>query len=138
MKPFSRISIPAVPSYEEFASVVNPFSDLPPNASRAIEDANAERLQSLLQSADLATKIAQEEWKCVMKASVESARCQGCEKEWRAGKMNVLKSVITLALAVTKVKEWVAKGSRAGQLKVVIPEQGEYHDWWIVPKVTGI
>lgn len=51
--------------------------------------------------------------------------------------MNVLKSVIKLGLAVAEVKGWVAKGRLAGKLKVEIAERGEYHDWWIVPKVTG-
>lgn len=136
MKPFSRISIPAVPSYADFTSVVDPFSSLPPDSSRAVEDVHAERLRSLLDSADLATRIAQEEWKSVMKASVAAARCHGCEKEWRVGQMNVLKSVIKLGLAVAEVKAWVAKGSPAGRLRVEIAGSGEYHDWWIVPKVT--
>ena len=137
MKPFNAISTPAVPSYEDYTSVVNPFSDLPPDCPLSIKNVNAERLRSLLESADLATKIARKEWEEVGKASVESAGCQGCEKEWRAGQKNVLRSVIALGIAVAAVKKWVAEGSQVGKLKVEIAEKG-YHDWWIVPKVKSI
>ncbi|MCJ1249982.1 hypothetical protein MMC30_007208 [Trapelia coarctata] len=136
MKPFNAISIPPIPSYQHYTSEVSPFSDLPPDPPLAIEEANAERLQSLLESADLATKIARKEWEAVGKASVESARCHGCEKEWREGQKNVLRSVIALGIAVAAVKKWVAEGSQVGKLKVEIAEKG-YHDWWIVPKVKS-
>jgi len=137
MKPFNAISTPAVPSYEDYTSVIKPFSDLPPNYPLAIEDVNAERLRSLLESAAIDTKIARRKWEDVSKASVESAGCHGCEKEWRSGQKNVLRSVIALGIAVAAVKKWVAEGSQVGKLKVEIAEKG-YHDWWIVPKVKSI
>lgn len=137
MKPFNHISIPPVPSYEDYTSVISPFSDLPTDSPLLNKDVNAECLRLLLHSAEDATTNARKGWEAISKASVQSARCHGCEKEWKAGQKDVLRSVIALGIAVAAVKKWVAEGSPVGRLKVEITEKG-YHDWWIVPKVKSI
>ncbi|MCJ1390800.1 hypothetical protein MMC18_003661 [Xylographa bjoerkii] len=134
MRPFLPISVPAVPSYNEFSSLVHPLSAYPEGQSALGESLEARRLDSLLEAAELATKIARKEWEAVSKSSAETARCQGCENEWRAKQKDVLRSVITVGIAVAGVRKWVAGGMKAGKLKVEVDEKG-YHDWWVVPKV---
>jgi len=137
MRPFFPISIPAVPSYEEFSSFVNPLFAHPHGRSALDESLEIKRLDSLLEAAELATKIARKEWDAVSKSSAETARCQGCEKEWRAKQKDVLRSVIAVGIAVSAVRKWVVGGMKAGKLKVEIDEKG-YHDWWVVPKVKAL
>lgn len=137
MQPFLPISIPAVPSHEEFTSLVEPFYEETPSTSSAERSLNTKRLHSLLDSADLATKIARKEWDAVSKSSAETARCRGCEREWRAKQKDVLRSVIAAGIAIAAVKEWVAGGRKPGKLVVEV-EQNYYHDWWIVPKVKSL
>jgi hypothetical protein len=137
MKPFNSVSVPAVPSYEEYITSISPFLNLSTTPSPAIDRLKMERLNTLLDSADLAAKIARKEWETVTKASVEAARCNGCEKEWRAGQKDVLRSVIALSIAVAVVKKWVAEGRKEGGLKVEIGGKG-YHDWWVVPRIKAI
>ncbi|MCJ1415382.1 hypothetical protein MMC32_001714 [Xylographa parallela] len=134
MRPFFPISIPSVPSYEEFSSLVNPLSAKPQERSALGQSLEAKRLDSLLETAELATKIARKEWEAVSKSSAIIARCQGCEKEWRVKQKDVLRSVIAVGIAVAGVRKWVAGGMQAGKLKVEVDEKG-YHDWWVVPKV---
>ena len=137
MRPFFPISIPSVPSYEEFSSLVNPLSVKPSERSALGQSLEAKRLDSLLEAAELATKIARKEWEAVSKSSAIIARCQGCEKEWRVKQKDVLRSVIAVGIAVAGVRKWVAGGMRAGKLKVEVDEKG-YHDWWVVPKVKAL
>ena len=137
MRPFLPISIPAVPSYEEFSSLVNPFSAYPESRSALGRSLEAKRLDSLLETAELAAKIARKEWEAVSKSSAKTARCQGCEEEWRAKQKDVLRSVITVGITIAGVKKWIAQGRRAGKLKVEIDEKG-YHDWWVVPRVKAV
>ncbi|MCJ1477340.1 hypothetical protein MMC13_006011 [Lambiella insularis] len=137
MRPFLPVSIPAVPSYEEFNALIDPFSIETSNTTPAQRSLNTERLHTLLESAELATKIARKEWDAVSKSSAETARCQGCEKEWRAKQKDVLRSVIVAGIAIAGVKKWVAQGTKRGKLVVEI-EQSGYHDWWIVPKVKSV
>ncbi|MCJ1399551.1 hypothetical protein MMC11_002753 [Xylographa trunciseda] len=137
MRPFLPISIPAVPSYEEFSSLVSPLSAHPQPRSALDKSLEVKRLGSLLEAAELATKIARKEWEAVSKSSAETARCQGCEKEWRARQKDVLRSVITVGIAISAIRKWIAGGMKAGKLKVEVDEKG-YHDWWVVPKVKAL
>ncbi|MCJ1385491.1 N-alpha-acetyltransferase 35 NatC auxiliary subunit [Xylographa soralifera] len=137
MRPFFPISIPSVPSYEEFSSLVDPLSVYPEDRSALGKSLEAKRLDSLLEAAELATKIARKEWEAVSKSSAETARCQGCEKEWKVKQKDVLRSVIAGGIAIAGVRKWVAGGMKAGKLKVEVDEKG-YHDWWVVPKVKAL
>ncbi|MCJ1285332.1 hypothetical protein MMC26_004672 [Xylographa opegraphella] len=137
MRPFLPISIPSVPSYEEFSSLVNPLSAQPQDRSALSRSLEAKRLDSLLEAAELATKIARKEWEAVSKSSAETARCQGCEKEWKVKQKDVLRSVIAVGIAVAGVRKWIAGGMEAGKMKVEVDEKG-YHDWWVVPKVKAL
>ena len=137
VRPFSPISIPSVPSYEEYSSLVNPLSSQPQDQDALGRSLQARRLDSLLEAAELGTKIARKEWDAVGKSSAETARCQGCEKEWRAKQKDVLRSVIAVGIAVAGLRKWVAEGMEAGKLKVEVDEKS-YHDWWVVPKVRAL
>ena len=126
-----------MPSYEEYSSLVNPLSAHPKDQSALGKRLKAKRLDSLLEAAELAIKIARKEWEAVSKSSAETARCQGCEKEWKIKQKDVLRSVIAVGIAVAGVRKWVAGGMEAGKLKVEVDENG-YHDWWVVPKVRAL
>ncbi|KAL9106515.1 MAG: hypothetical protein Q9187_008551, partial [Circinaria calcarea] len=107
MRPFLPISLPTVPTYPEFASLISPFPpdlsnlsnpSLPPNSTNPKLDTST--LNTLLLSAEHALKSARKEFEEVSKASAETARCVGVEKEWREGVRNVLRSIIAGSIAV--------------------------------------
>ena len=136
MRPFLQISVPAIPTYEEFTANVYPLCHDVSAAPSESNGSGSDRLETLLNSAELATKIARKEWEAISKSSVETARCHGCEPGWRAGQKDVQRSVIALGIAVAGVKKWVTEGRNEGRLIVEMAAKG-YHDWWIVPKIKS-
>lgn len=145
MRPFRSLSLPEVPSYSEFASLVslrtpemaNAENGQPVPASDA--EINAQAF-SILNVADQALKVARREWEAVSKAKAETARCVPCEDWWRASVKNVLRACITANIVVaTAKKALTSAGSKSARdmLKVDIGESGKgYHAWWIVPKMS--
>lgn len=75
------------------------------------------------------------------KSSAETARCVGCEVEWRARVKDVIRSVIFAGIAIAAVKKWVGEGGRRGSGRMLeVDEEGAkgYHDWWVVPKIRSV
>ena len=136
MRPFLQISIPTVPTYEDFTANVYPLSHDVSNTRSGSNGGSSDRLDALLNSAEIATKIARKEWEAISKSSLETARCQGCEPGWRAGQKDIQRSVIALSIAVAAVKKWVTEGRSEGRLSVEMVAKG-YHDWWIIPKIKS-
>ena len=143
MRPFLAISLPEVPSYDQFIASVSLRPD--PKASQAKIAAQA---MSILNVADRAFKSARKDWEAVSKTGAEIARCQGCEEWWRAGVKDILRSVIMASIAVATAKK--ALNSMVGvaevkeKLKFKVREESgkgkarEYHAWWIVPDISVV
>ncbi|KAI9880490.1 MAG: hypothetical protein M1830_002842 [Pleopsidium flavum] len=130
MKPFLHISLPEHLPYPQFSQLVTVPTESP---------------QELLEAADIAIKQARKDWDVLSKMSAETARCRGCEGEWRKNIKDVLRACIAASIAISTVRKalsemGVKKGERldlSGRLKVDIPVTGKgYHDWWIVPKIS--
>ena len=155
MRPFLPISIPAVPSYAEFAGLVSPFASAPrlftnhPTTSQQAPTKDPLVTQTLTRI-ELLLKQSRKEWETIAKAPAEMARCRGCEDAWRAGVKNVQRSVIMAGIAVAGVRKWVEGGRERGEMLVVdVGENGNananakgngkgYHDWWDVPRLSVV
>ena len=143
MRPFGAISLPELPSYEEFIANVSIRSD--PKASEAKLSAQA---TSVLNSAERALKAARRDWERVGKTSKEIARVQGCEEWWRGRIRDVVRSCIAAGIGVAVAKKAVNSckfGELKGRLKVRIgggeesgKAKGVYHAWWIVPEISAV
>ena len=147
MRPFLFLSLPEVPSYPEFASLVSLRKDggMSTNDPKPTSSTQAETTAqaiSILDIADQALKVARKEWEAVSKAKAETARCVPCEDWWRASVKNVLRATITANIMTTIAKKAfenfnIREASEI--LKVEIVESGKgYHPWWIVPKISQI
>lgn len=140
------MSIPEVPSFSEFTSLVSlrkpePNSIVVDDQDSATYTANNEEALSILEVADQALKIARKEWEAISKVSAETARCIGCEDWWRSSMKNVLRSCITANITVATAKKALSNaGSKKARdaLKVKIMESHKgYHVWWIVPQISA-
>ncbi|KAL6720174.1 N-alpha-acetyltransferase, non-catalitic subunit [Lecanora helva] len=147
MRPFQSISLPEVPSFTDFISLVslrtpNKSHHRPPDSRATSWMEVKEQAFSILSVADQALKIARKEWEAIMKADPETARCVGCEDWWRASTRDVLRSCITANIMVATAKKALANvGSKSIQdaLTVEIPESNEgYHPWWVVPRIAVV
>ena len=146
MRPFLSISLPEMPSFPEFASLVSlrtpEKTDRHPNALDTPSQADVKQQAfSILEVTDQALKIARKEWEAISKARSETARCICCEDWWRTSVKDILRSCITANIAVAAAKKALTNaGLRTIQdaLKVEIPDSGKgYHPWWVVPRVTA-
>ena len=139
MRPFLQLSLPLVPSHEEFTALVSPYQRSQNTSGTARESEDAHIVRSLLASADLATKVARKGWEALGRSPSETARCVGCEDGWKAEQKDALRSVIATSIAVAGVKRWVLDGGKPGEkgLRVDVGGKG-YHDWWVVPKVVHV
>jgi hypothetical protein len=145
MRPFLPVSLPEVPSYRDFASLVSLRTPDPSNvgnatpASTTQAEINAQAV-SILDVADQALKVARREWEALSKAKAETARCVPCEDWWRTSVKDVLRACITANIMVATAKKALANaGSKNAHdmLKIEIGESGKgYHAWWIVPKIA--
>lgn len=145
MRPFLAVSLPEVPSYSEFASLLSlrtldqgKGDDPEKTAAKNIE--NNEQAASILDVADLALKEARKSWEAISKANTEQARCIGCEDWWRTSMRNVMRSCITANIMVATSKKAISQAgsSDAGDmLKIeMIQAEKRYHPWWIVPQIS--
>lgn len=146
MRPFLSISLPEVPSFPEFTSLVSlrtpeKNQKQPTRSGTASQTEIKDQAHSILEITDQALKIARNEWEAISKANPDTARCTGCEDWWRISVKNVLRSCITANIMVATAKRALANvGSRSAQdaLSVEIPESGKgYNPWWVVPQITA-
>lgn len=141
MRPFLSISLPEVPSYPEFASLVSLRTPDKTNAAPATQPEINEQASQILELADQALKAARREWEAVSKVNAETARCVGCEDWWRTSVKNMLRACITANIMVSTGKKAVVNaGSKDPKdvLKVEMVESGKgYHPWWVVPKISA-
>lgn len=148
MRPFLALSLPEVPSYSEFASLVSLRTSETTDTmnGQSIPATQAEinaQAFSILDVADQALKVGRREWEAVSKAKAETARCVSFEEWWRSSVKNVLRACITANIMIATAKKALANagsGSKNVQdvLKVEIAESGQgYHAWWIVPKISS-
>lgn len=145
MRPFLSLSLPEVPSYSEFSSLVSLRSPDTVNTedSQSNSATQAEinaQARSILDVAEQALKVARREWEAVSKTNAETARCAPCEDWWRISVKNVLRACITANIMVATAKKVIASaGSNNAHdiLKVDIAGSGQgYHMWWVVPKIS--
>lgn len=143
MRPFLSLSLPEVPSYEDFCSLVSlqtsEHGGLNTNPS---EDESKEQVLSILDIAEQAMKVGRREWEAMGKKSAEAARCQGCEDWWKGSIRDVVRASIAGSIAVATVRKGLMatgggkKKKIKDVLKVDIPGQDKrYHSWWVVPSV---
>lgn len=141
MRPFLAISLPEVPSYPEFASLVSLRASNKHEVAPATQGEINKQASQMLELADQALRAARKEWEAVSKVNAEAARCVGCEDWWRLGVKNVLRACITASIMVSTSKKIMATaGSKNAKdiLKVELAESGKgYHPWWIVPKISA-
>ena len=142
MRPFGAISLPDLPTYEEFIANVSIRPD--PNASEKKLEAQA---MSVLNVAERGLKAARRDWERVGRTSAEVARVQGCEGWWAGGVRDVVRSCIKAGIGVAVAKRVVGQckfGEVREKLKVKIGGEGEegkgkgYHAWWTVPEITAV
>ena len=146
MRPFLSISLPDVPSFPEFSSLVSlrgPEKDEVQSPDLISMDQTDIRQQalSILEVADQALKFSRKQWEAVSKVNPETAHCLGCEDWWGTSIKNVLRSCITANIMVATAKKAMVPTepkSTQGALNVEIPESNQgYHPWWIVPRINS-
>ncbi len=141
MRPFLSVSLPEVPSYEDFSSLVflqNGESARPHTHSSV--DEHQEYALSILDVCEQDMKVARREWEAMGKQSPEAARYQGCEDWWRSSIRDVVRASIAGSIAVATARKgvmaWRGKDLK-DVLSVEIPAHGKrYHPWWVVPSVS--
>lgn len=144
MRPFLPLSLPEVPSYPEFSSLVS----LRTPETTDVQDSNAskdeikEQALSILDVADQAMKAARKEWDAISKTDPQTARCLGCEDWWKASVRNVVRACIAGNIAVATAKKGLMAPSGNDRnttdiLRVELPEKEKrYHAWWTVPSIS--
>lgn len=123
MKPFMSISLPAMPTFEEFTV----GSTLPDSSSDV-----------LLEYADRATVGAKKGFETLSKLSAEESFSVGSHERWTTSVKNSLKSCIAAGLAISTIRKELSRieGGAELSVKVEVPTPDKaYHEWWIVPKV---
>lgn len=146
MRPFLSMSLPEVPSFHEFVTLVSLRQPEQKNANNASSFLTSqidikEQAFSILEVTDQALKIARKEWEATSKAKPETARCVGCEDWWRSSVKNVLRSCITANIMVSTAKKALANsGAKSIQdalsVEISVSEKN-YHPWWVVPRITA-
>ena len=145
MRPFISISLPEVPSYQQFAALISlRMPDKNGTYGSKVKPAQSEinqQASQMLELAEQSLKAARREWEAVSKANAETARCQGCEDWWRTSVKNVMRACINANIVVSTAKKALANagtGDARDVLKVEMVESAKgYHPWWIVPKISA-
>ena len=146
MRPFISISLPEVPSYQQFAALISLRtpdkngtydSKVKPTTQSEINHQAAQ----MLEHAEQSLKAARREWEAVSKANAETARCEGCEDWWRPSVKNVMRACINANIVVSTAKKALANAGTRNACDVLNVEMIEsvkgYHPWWIVPKISA-
>lgn len=143
MRPFLPLSLPEVPSYPEFSSLVSLRTpETTDTQAVASKDEVKEQALSILDVADQAMKAARKEWDAISKTNPETARCLGCEDWWKASVRNMVRACIAGNIAVAAAKKGLmssssADGNITDALRVELPEKEKrYHAWWLVPSIS--
>lgn len=143
MRPFLPLSLPEVPSYPEFSSLVSLRTpETTDTQAVASKDEVKEQALSILDVADQAMKAARKEWDAISKTKPETARCLGCEDWWKASVRNMVRACIAGNIAVATAKKGLmssssADGNITDALRVELPEKEKrYHAWWLVPSIS--
>ena len=113
MRPFLSISLPEVPSYEDFithvgatAAALEPLTSTTPTTAQKEQEREAiSHALILLDHADQDIRSARTEWEALSKLNAETARIQACEQWWRAGVKDVLRSAIKASIVVTTARK---------------------------------
>ncbi len=141
MRPFLSVSLPEVPSYEDFSSLVflQNGESARPNTDSSVEE-HQEHALSILDVSEQAMKVARREWEAMGKQSPEAARYQGCEDWWRSSIRDVVRASIAGSIAVATARKgvmaWEGKDLK-DVLSVEIPDPAKrYHPWWVIPRVS--
>ncbi|KAL9588484.1 MAG: hypothetical protein Q9203_002705 [Teloschistes exilis] len=131
MRPFMQLSIPELPSYAELNGATS--------ITRSDAEKDEDQALSVLDMAEEATKVARKEWEALGKLEAEKARCVNCEEWWRASVKDIVRACIACSIAIATMKKAVqtphGKPMRE-VLKVEMPGEKSYHDFWLVPKVS--
>ena len=142
MRPFLSLSLPEVPTYVEFTSLVSHQAGNGAGSQNldSSADKSMKQVLSILDIADHTMKMARKEWDAVSKTDPETARCLGCEDWWKSSMRDVIRACIAGSIAVAAAKQafTALNGRNAGEvLKVQLPEKDHrYHAWWVVPNVS--
>ena len=141
VRPFLSLSLPEVPSYEEFASRVSLQA---PEVSRQVALQKIEtndQASSILEFADQALKAARKDWEVISKAKAETAQCVGCEDWWRGSVKNVVRACITANIMIATSKKATSNAAyrdARSVLKVEVVKSDElYHAFWVVPRISA-
>ena len=145
MRPFLSISVPEVPNFSEFKSLV---SLAPSNTNGFVASekhktsftTQNEQASSILEVAEQAFQVARKGWEGINKTPAETARCIGCEDWWKDSVKNVLKSCINANIMVATAKKGLAtdrsKSAREVLSVQITDGQEGHHPWWIIPRIT--
>ena len=146
MRPFIPISLPEVPSYQQFAALISlrtpdKNSMYGPKVTPPTQSEVNQQAAQMLELAEQSLKAARREWEAVSKANAETARCQGCEDWWRNSVKNVMRACINANIVVSTAKKALANAGSRNARDVLNVEMVEsvkgYHRWWIVPKISA-
>ena len=146
MRPFLSISLPEVPSFSEFESLISLRSPdnnvMQSTESRSTHPVDVDQpASSILEVADQTLKVARKEWEAVSKTRSETAHCVGCEDWWKTSVRNTLRSCIAANIMVANAKKIMAHtGSKSVKdaHSVDIQESSKcYHSWWIIPRIMS-
>ncbi|KAL9614381.1 MAG: hypothetical protein Q9167_001110 [Letrouitia subvulpina] len=138
MRPFLQLSLPEVPSYAEYASLI---ASPPADNNQAIGPGEQPPPPNLM-FAEQAMNVARKEWDAISKLSAETARCVTCKDWWGQSVKDVVRACIACNVAIATVKRGLAHANAEGraladiiQVEVAGSERA-YHPFWAVPKIT--
>lgn len=129
MKPFRSISLPALPTFDEFTRAT-----LQPETTT----------YDLLKYAENAVGGARKGYEALSRMPEASTFSANTHDRWVGNIKDCLRAAIAAGVAVSTLQQALRRvGSQEDQsplelgLKVEMPEMGKgYHDWWIVPKLV--
>ncbi|KAL8660163.1 MAG: hypothetical protein Q9226_000069 [Calogaya cf. arnoldii] len=137
MRPFMQLSIPNVPSYAELTAATSITSRVEEGQSEASAKGQA---LAVLDLADEASKVGRKEWEALSKMEAQAVRCDNCEEWWRKSVKDVIRACIMCSIATATMKKGVTKAQGKPVRKCLqaeMPGDGKnYHDFWVVPKLT--
>ncbi|KAL8632754.1 hypothetical protein Q9189_001459 [Teloschistes chrysophthalmus] len=131
MRPFMQLSIPELPSYAELNGATS--------ITRSDAEDDEDQALYVLDIAEEAAKVARKEWEALGKLDAEKARCVNCEEWWRASVKDIVRACIACSIAIATMKKAIQTphGKPMKEvLKVEMPGEKSYHDFWLVPRVS--
>jgi N-alpha-acetyltransferase 35, NatC auxiliary subunit len=126
MKPFVSISLPILPSFDEFTRGTGQ-PDVP--------------TPDLLLYAEKAIVGAKKGFEALGKLPESDAFSTGSHSRWITGVKNGLKSCIAASIAISTLRKAIGNNKDDAKLnvKAEVPTPDKaYHEWWIVPKIVPV